>query len=54
MKTQTYYLCGEKGCCPVIEVGKSDVKIGEEGNLCILKKSEWNTLVSKIKSGEIQ
>ena len=54
MKTKTFYLCGEKGCCPVVEVGKSEVMIGEEGNLCVLKKSEWNTLILKIKSGEIQ
>ena len=47
------YLCGERGCCPVVEIGKKEVKIGEEGNLCVLKKEEWNTLISKIKSGEI-
>ena len=54
MKTKTFYLCGEKGCCPVVKVGKNEVRIGEEGNLCVLKKSEWDTLISKIKSGEIQ
>lgn len=50
----TYNLCGKKGCCPVVEVGADIVKIGEEGNLCILKKSEWETLKLKIKSGGIQ
>ena len=54
MNTKIFYLCEEKGCCPVVEVGKSEVKIGEKGNLCALKRDEWNTLISKIKSGEIK
>jgi len=52
--TKTIYLCGEKGCCPVVEICENKVKIGEKGNLCTLKKEEWNTLISKIKSGEIK
>jgi len=50
---KVYNLCS-KGCCPVVEVGGKNVKIGEKGNLCTLKKSEWSSLVRKIKSGEIQ
>lgn len=50
----TYNLCGKDGCCPVVEVGANSVKIGEEGNLCALKKSEWEALKTKIRSGEIQ
>jgi len=45
-------LC-ESGCCPVVETTESEVLIGEEGNLVRLKKSEWNSLVAKIKSGEL-
>ena len=54
MTTRTFYLCEEKGCCPAVEVGENEVKIGEDGNLCTLKKEEWDTLVSKIKSNEIK
>lgn len=51
---RVYNLCSKGGCCPIVEVGGSTVRIGEEGNRVELKKSEWNTLVQKIKSGEIQ
>ena len=51
---RTYNLCGDKGCCPVVEVDDCEARIGETGNLCTLKKDEWETLKSKIKTGEIQ
>jgi len=47
------YLCGKKGCCPAVEVTDESVKIGEEGNLCILNKEQRNDLVSKIRSGKL-
>ena len=50
---RTINLCGGKGCCPVVEIDRNEVRIGEKGNLCTLKKSEWNTLKEKIKSGEL-
>jgi len=46
-------LCGEKSCCPVIKIGEKHVEIGEAGNLCRLKMSEWETLKKKILSKEI-
>jgi hypothetical protein len=46
------YLC-DKGCCPAVEVGKTNVKIGEKGNLCTLKKREWTALKRKILNKEI-
>ncbi len=46
-------LCGERGCCPAVEILEDHVKIGEEGNLCVLKKEEWAALRSKILSGEL-
>lgn len=45
-------LCS-KGCCPVVEIEDEVVKIGEEGNLCVLKKDEWAALKNKILSGEL-
>lgn len=50
---QIITFCGKKGCCPRVEVYEDVVKIGEEGNFCVLKKSEWESLVKKIKSGEV-
>jgi hypothetical protein len=47
-------LCGEKGCCPRVEIYEDEVKIGEEGNFCVLKKEQWKSLVEKIKAGELQ
>lgn len=45
-------LCG-KGHCPVVEIGKSYVKIGEKNNICKLKKKEWNELKRKVIKGEL-
>ncbi len=49
-------LCGNlaDGCCPIVEVLETEVRIGEEGNLAVLSKEEWNTLVDKIKTGELE
>jgi len=45
-------LCREGSCCPVVKISDKSVEIGEEENLCILKLEEWETLKSKIMSGE--
>ncbi len=50
---KTVFLCGSGGCCPMVVVEQDSVQIGEEGNLCVLKKEEWNALVDKILSGEL-
>jgi hypothetical protein len=47
------YLCGEKGCCPTVEIKDNCVVIGEGNNTCTLTLEEWNTLKNKIKSGEL-
>ena len=48
-------LCPACGACPevVLDVHKSEVHIGEEGNLVRLTKEAWNTLVEKIQAGEL-
>ncbi len=45
-------LCGS-GHCPVVKIDKEHVKIGEKDNVCVLTKSEWETLKQKILNGEI-
>lgn len=47
-------LCGDKSCCPVIKLSDEKVEIGEEGNLCVLKLDEWESLKSKILHKELQ
>ena len=45
-------LCREGSCCPVVKIMEDRVEIGEAGNLCVLKKSEWETLKAKIMAQE--
>ena len=41
------------GACPEVEVLEDEVRIGEAGNLSVLKKDEWNVLVELIRSGQL-
>ena len=49
-------LCPACGACPevVLDQYAEEVRIGEEGNLVRLNKEAWNTLVEKIKVGELR
>ena len=42
--------CGE---CPDVEILGEEVRVGETGNLAVLKKDEWNVLVDLIQSGRL-
>ena len=53
VKKLKVYLCGEKGCCPSVEIKEDAVIIGEEDNMCTLTHDEWNELKTKIKNGEL-
>ena len=46
-------LCGNSGCCPVVKITDDRVEIGEQDNLCVLKKTEWESLRQKVLNGEI-
>ena len=46
-------LCQEGSCCPVVKITDECVEIGEKDNLCILTKSEWETLKKKIINKEL-
>ncbi len=46
-------LCREGSCCPVVKLADDRVEIGEEGNLCTLTMSEWESLKDKILNNEI-
>ena len=46
-------LCPSCTWCPEVEIIGDEVKIGEVGNLAVLKKDEWNVLVDLIQSGQL-
>ena len=46
-------LCPACDACPEIEIAGDEIRIGETGNLAILKKDEWNVLVDLIRSGQL-
>ena len=52
-KAKIVTLCQEGSCCPVVKIADGHVEIGEQGNLCILTDSEWETLKEKIINKEV-
>jgi hypothetical protein len=46
-------LCTECENCPKVELTPTGVRMGEEGNLAVLTRKEWNLLVDLIQSGEL-
>lgn len=50
---KTVSLCGGSCSCPVVRITDEKVEIGEQGNLCVLKLDEWETLKTKILDEEI-
>ncbi len=46
-------LCGQDSCCPVVKLTDKHVEIGEKDNLCVLTKTEWETLKTKIINKEV-
>jgi hypothetical protein len=53
MKTVKMSLCPACTECPEVEIVGDEVRIGEGGNLAVLKKSEWNVLVNLVLSGQL-
>lgn len=47
-------LCPACDACPEVEIVGDEVRIGEAGNLAILKRDEWNVLVALIRSGALR
>ncbi len=47
-------LCSkDDGCCPFVELDEDVVRIGEDDNLCTLKRGEWETLKTMVLKGEL-
>ncbi len=53
MEGKKMSLCPACTACPEVEVVGDEVRIGEAGNLAVLKKDEWNVLVELIQSGRL-
>lgn len=53
MEQQAVSLCPGCTSCPEIEIADNEVRIGEAGNLAVLKAAEWNVLVDLIQSGQL-
>lgn len=53
METVKVSLCPSCVACPEVEVAGDEVRIGEAGNLAVLRKEEWNVLVELIRSGRL-
>jgi len=53
MEKMKMSLCPGCTSCPEVEIVGEEVRIGETGNLAVLKKDEWNVLVELIASGQL-
>ncbi len=53
MESLKMSLCPACDACPEVEIVGDEVRIGEMGNLAVLKKEEWNVLVDLIQSGQL-
>ena len=53
MESLKVSLCPACSACPEVEIQGDEVRIGEAGNLAVLKKDEWNVLVVLIQSGRL-
>ncbi len=53
MESLKVSLCPACTACPELEISGDEIRIGEAGNLVVLKKEEWNVLVALIQSGQL-
>jgi hypothetical protein len=48
-----FSLCPSCVACPEVVVAGDEVRIGEAGNVAVLRKEEWNVLVDLIRSEQL-
>jgi hypothetical protein len=46
-------LCPSCAACPEVVIEGDTIRIGEDPNIVVLKKEEWNVLVDAIRSGQL-
>jgi len=47
-------LCPSCTACPEVVIDGETIRIGEDENIVVLKKTEWNVLVEAIQSGQLR
>jgi len=50
---ERYSLCPGCTACPEVVVEGDQIRIGEDANIVVLRKEEWNILVDLIQSGQL-
>lgn len=53
MENRTVSLCPHCDHCPEVVIQGDTIHIGEDANIVVLKKEEWNVLVDAILSGQL-
>ena len=46
-------LCPSCTACPGVVIEGDTIRIGEDENIVVLQKAEWNVLVDAIQSGQL-
>lgn len=46
-------LCPQCIACPEVVIDGDTVRIGEDQNIVVLKKEEWNVLIDAVQSGQL-
>ena len=50
---ERHTLCPGCTLCPELVIDGDIFRIGEDANIAVLKKEEWNILVDLIQSGQV-
>lgn len=50
---ERHSLCPDCTACPEVVIDRDEVRIGEHANTAVLKRAEWNVLVTLIQSGQL-
>jgi hypothetical protein len=53
MERQVVSLCPQCTHCPEVVIDGDTVRIGEDANITVLQKEEWNVLVDLIRTGAL-
>jgi hypothetical protein len=53
MERTVVSLCPSCTACPEVVIDGDTIRIGEDENLVVLQKDEWNVLVDAVRSGQL-
>ncbi len=52
--TRLVLSCGICDACPAVEISSEAVTIGEDDNTVRLTHAQWNDLVARVRTGELE